>query len=76
MRKYMNDYCEGIGSYEIAYGARYSKNESRPCCCARCGKEISQFSTEQSFIDFGENLCDDCYTDELAILGLIKRRNG
>ena len=46
MRRYMNDYCEGIGSTEVAYGARVSKNESRPCCCARCGKEISEFATE------------------------------
>lgn len=40
------------------------------------GKEISEFATEQSFIDFGERLCDQCYTDELAVLGLLMRRNG
>lgn len=75
MRRYINDYCEGIGSSEVAYGARVSKNASRPCCCSRCGKEISEFATEQNFVDFGEWLCDQCYTDELAMLGLLKGRN-
>lgn len=71
MRRYINDYCERIGSSEVAYGARAIKNESRPCCCSRCGKEISEFATEQNFVDFGERLCDQCYTDELAMLGLL-----
>ena len=76
MRRYINDYCEGIGSTEVTYGVRASKNESRPCCCSRCGKEISGLATEQSFIDFGERLCDQCYTEELAMLGLLMRRDG
>ena len=76
MRRYINDYCEGISSSEVAYGARVSKNESRPCYCLRCGKEISEFATEQSFIDFGERLCDQGYTDEIAALGLLMRHNG
>ena len=76
MRRYINDYCDGIGSNEVAYGARISKNESRPRYCSRCGKEISGLATEQSFIDFGERLCDQCYTEELAMLGLLMRRDG
>ena len=76
MRRYINDYCDGIGSNEVAYGARISKNESRPRCCSRCGMKISEFATEQGFIDFWERLCDQCYTDELADLGLLMRRNG
>lgn len=76
MRRYINDYCDGIGSNEVAYGARISKNESRPRCCSRCGMKISEFAIEQSFIDFVERLCDQCYTDELAALGLFMRRNG
>ena len=76
MRRYINDYCEGICSTEVAYGARVRNGESRPCCCSRCEREISEVSTEQSFIDSGERLCDQCYTDELADLGLLMRRNG
>lgn len=76
MRRYINDYCEGIGSTEVTYGVIVSKNESRPCCCSICGKEISGLATEQSFIDFGERLCDQCYTEELAMLGLLMRRDG
>ena len=74
MRRYINDYFDGIGSNEVAYGARISKNGSRPRCCSRCGMKISEFATEQSFIDFVERLCDQCYTDELADLGLLMRR--
>ena len=44
--------------------------------CSRCGKEISEFAIEQNSIDFGERLCDQCYTDELEALGLLMRRNG
>ena len=76
MRRYINDYCERIGSMEVAYGARISTNKSRPRYCSRCGKEISGLATEQSFIDFGERLCDQCYTEELAMLGLLMRRDG
>ena len=76
MRRYINDYCEGICSTEVAYGARVRNDESRPCWRSRCGKEISEFATEQSFIDFGERLCDQCYTDELVDLGLLMRHNG
>ena len=71
MRRYANDYREGVFSNDVAYGVRFSRNESRPCCCSRCGKEILDFATEQSFIDFGERLCDDCYTDELMVLGVV-----
>ena len=76
MRRYINDYCEGICSTEVTYGVRVNKNERRPCCCSRCGMKISEFATEQSFIDFGDRLCDQCYTDELAALGFLMRRNG
>ena len=57
MRRYINDYCEGIGSSEVAYGARVSKNESRLCCCSRCGKEISEFATEQRVSSISESGC-------------------
>ena len=76
MRRYINDYCDGIGSNEVAYGARISKNESRPRCCSKCGMKISEFATEQGFIDFWKRLCDQCYTDELVDLGLLMRHNG
>ena len=76
MRRYINDYCDRIGSNEVAYGARISNDESRPYCCSKCGMKISEFAIEQSFIDFVERLCDQCYTDELAALGLLMRRNG
>ena len=76
MRRYINDYCDRIGLNEVAYGARISKNESRPRCCSRCGTEISGLATEQSFIDFGEQLCDQCYADELVALGFLMRRDG
>ena len=70
MRRYINDYCEGICSTEVAYGARVRNGESRSCWRSRCGKEISEFSTEQSFVDFEERLFDQCYTDELTVFGL------
>ena len=76
MCRYINDYCDRIGSNEVAYGARISNDESRPYCCSKCGMKISEFATEQSFIDFGERLCDQCYTEELAMLGLLMRRDG
>ena len=76
MCRYINDYCERIGSREVVYGARISTHKSRPRYCSRCGKEISGLATEQCFIDFGERLCDQCYTEELAMLGLLMRRDG
>ena len=76
MHRYINDYCDRIGSNEVAYGARISNDESRPYCCSKCGMKISEFATGQSFIDFWERLCDQCYTDEMADLGLLVRRNG
>lgn len=61
MHRYINDYCEGIDSTEVAYGARVRNGENRLYWRSRCGKEISEFAAEKSSVDFGDQLCDQCY---------------